>query len=234
MNPLPSHIAIIMDGNGRWACRRGLSREEGHKKGVETAEVIVEACRNMGVKYLTLYAFSEENWRRPQGEVDALMELLSCFVIAKCEKMIRNGIRFRTIGDISKLPPKVAGKIEAVKRKTAHCQGMDLILALSYGSDAEIVRAVNKIIAGGKKDVTAEEISAHLDTAGIPNPDLLIRTSGELRLSNFLLWQLAYTELYFTDVLWPDFTPADLKRAIEDYSRRERRFGGIGEANRQC
>jgi undecaprenyl diphosphate synthase len=229
MNPLPTHIAIIMDGNGRWARTKGIPREEGHRRGAETAENIVEACRDMGIRYLTLYAFSEENWQRPLHEVDALMCLLQYYISAKRSKMIENDIRFRTIGDISKLPKEVVLEIERTKEETSKCNGMDLILAVSYSSDSEIVRAVNKLIAKGVKEVTAADISSHLDTAGIPNPDLLIRTSGELRLSNFLLWQCAYTEFYFTKVLWPDFTRKDLEEAIRDYMKRERRFGGVGE-----
>lgn len=229
MNPIPNHIAIIMDGNGRWAKARGLPRAEGHRKGVEVVEEIVEECRNIGVRNLTLYAFSEENWTRPDEEVGSLMQLLSYFIQAKCEKMLGNGIRFLTIGDIDKLPKKVLSEVEDVKEKTAGCRNMNLILALSYGSHSEITNAVNKLLQEGRKRVEIADIESHLDTAGIPHPDLLIRTSGEFRISNFMLWQLAYTELYFTDVLWPEFGKNELIKAIEDYRRRERRFGGVRE-----
>lgn len=229
MNPIPKHIAIIMDGNGRWAKAKGLPRVEGHRRGVEVVEEIVEACRNMGVRHLTLYAFSEENWRRPDEEVKALMQLLSYFIKSKCEKMISNGIRFRTIGDVLKLPEDVQVEVESVKKETSNCADMDLILALSYGSHSELARAFNKMVKEGKKEIESADIEAHLDTAGIPHPELLIRTSGEYRLSNFMLWQLAYSELYFTTLLWPEFNRKELATAIEDYRLRERRFGGISE-----
>jgi len=229
MNPVPKHIAIIMDGNGRWAKQHGLLREEGHRKGVEAVETIVEACQDRGVKHLTLYAFSEENWSRPDGEVASLMKLLSMFLTAKCQKMLDNGIRFRTIGDIEKLPEDVLEQIQAVKEKTSGCQNMELILALSYGSHSELTRTINTLIAEGRSEVTVQDVEDHLDTRGMPHPDLLIRTSGEYRLSNFLLWQLAYSELYFTDVLWPEFDETELDKAISDFQGRERRFGGVGE-----
>lgn len=227
MNDIPKHIAIIMDGNGRWAREHGLPREEGHRKGVEVVEEVVETCREIGVKYLTLYAFSSENWRRPDGEVKALMQLLSYFVRAKCEKMLASGVRLRTIGDISRLPGDVLADVNDVKEKTAGCSDMDLILALSYGSHSELARAFKRLIQEGKKEITPKDIEARLDTAGIPHPDLWIRTSGEYRLSNFLLWQLAYTELYFTSLYWPEFNKGELMKAVEDYRRRERRFGGV-------
>jgi len=229
MNSIPTHIAIIMDGNGRWAKNNGLPRAEGHKKGVETVEEIVEACRDFGVKHLTLYAFSDENWNRPDSEIEALMQLLAIFVKSKCEKMLTNGIRFRTIGDIDKLPKKVLEEVLEVKEKTAKCKDMDLILALSYGSHAEIARACNRLIEEGRKEVSITDIESHLDTGNTPSPDLLIRTSGEFRLSNFMMWQLAYAELYFTDVLWPEFNKEELFKAIDDYKKRERRFGGVIE-----
>lgn len=229
MNPIPKHIAIIMDGNGRWAKKHGLPREEGHSKGVEIVEDIVEECCSIGIKHLTLYAFSDENWGRPDTEVEALMQLLAYFVTSKCQKMLDSNIRFGTIGDIGKLPKAVLQKIEEVKEKTSKCRGMDLVLALSYGSYSEIVRAVNRLLERGVNKVTAKDIEQNLDTAGMPHPDLLIRTSGETRLSNFMLWQLAYSELYFTDLLWPEFSREELQKAIEDYRHRERRFGGIGK-----
>jgi undecaprenyl diphosphate synthase len=227
MNPIPNHIAIIMDGNGRWANNNGFPRIEGHRKGARVVEEITEVCQDLGVKCLTLYAFSDENWSRPSEEVKSLMQLLSFFVKAKCEKMISNGIKFNTIGDVSKLPNDVLSAINEVKAATAGCTKMTLVLALSYGSHSEISRAVNKLIQMGKETVTPEDIEEHLDTAGMPPLDLFIRTSGEYRLSNFLLWQLSYAELWFTQVLWPDFNKESLLEAIEDYRGRERRFGRV-------
>lgn len=229
MNPVPQHIAIIMDGNGRWAKQRGLSRLDGHRAGSERVEEVVEACKDLGVKYLTLYAFSDENWMRPEQEVSALMELLSFYIKSKCEKMVSRGVRFRTIGDVSKLPPTVLNDINEVMERTKHCSDINMILALSYGSHAEIARACNKLINEGKQKITPEDIESRLDTADMPPPDLLIRTSGECRISNFLLWQIAYAELYFTDVPWPDFTGEELVKAVDDYKKRERRFGRVKE-----
>lgn len=217
-----------MDGNGRWAKNKGLPRTEGHRRGVEVTEVIVEAAKDIGVKHLTLYAFSDENWNRPKEEITALMQLLAYFVKAKCEKMLKNKIRLKTIGDLERLPEDVKKELSDVMEKTSLGVEMDLILALSYGAQQEITRAFNRLIKEGKKAVTALDIENHLDTGGVPPPDLLIRTSGEIRLSNFMLWQLAYTELYFTDVLWPDFSAEEFRKAIEVYRGRERRFGGIG------
>lgn len=219
-----------MDGNGRWAQGRDLPRLVGHQKGVETVDDIVMAVRELKIPYLTLYAFSDENWNRPQEEVDALMDLLGTYLFTKQEKMIQNGIRFQTIGDLSKLPVGVQQTIAETKEKTAEQKEMTLILALSYGARNEIIRAINQLIASKKKETFTEaDFEQILDTQGIPDPDLLIRTSGEYRLSNFLLWQTAYTELYFTKTMWPDFTPAELDQALEEYSKRERRFGKISE-----
>lgn len=227
MNPMPAHIAVIMDGNGRWAGQRNLPREAGHRQGAQTAEAIVEACHDRGISYLTLYAFSDENWERPVEEVVALMQLLDEFVISKREKMRGKGIRFRTIGDISRLPKFVLDSIHETIEVTASGKGLTLTLALSYGSHAEICRAVNRCIADGLSQVTPKDLGARLDTAGYPDPDLLIRTSGEHRISNYLLWQLAYTELYFTATLWPDFSSIELDAAIADFRQRERRFGRV-------
>lgn len=218
-----------MDGNGRWAKERGLHRSEGHREGANTIEKIVRACHDRNIKYLTLYAFSEENWARPSEEVGALMNLLRLFLASKRGEMIEKKIRFETIGDISKLAPDVQTELKYTKEATKNGDHMSLIVALSYGSRQEICMAVNALIRKGVKEVTPELISKELYTAGMPDPDLLIRTSNEFRVSNFLLWQLAYTEFYFTDVLWPDFDEGQLDLAIKSYASRERRFGMTSE-----
>lgn len=225
MNPIPQHVAIVMDGNGRWAQSRGMSRMVGHREGVEVVDRIVTAAREAGVRYLTLYAFSDENWSRPAEEVAGLMDLLAEFPKAKQPKMIANGIRFRTIGEIDHLPATVQSSLAAVQQATAAGAMMTLILAVSYGSHNEICRAVRRCLADRIAAITPEAIHARLDTAEFPDPDLFIRTSGEWRVSNFLLWQLAYAELYFTETLWPEFSPAEFQTAIDAYRRRERRFG---------
>ena len=226
---LPRHIAVIMDGNGRWAKEHGLSRAEGHRRGAQTIERIVQAAHDRGIEFLTLYAFSEENWNRPSDEVLSLMQLLRHFVASKRAELIQKGTRFRTIGDLSRLAPEVRHELMETAEATAGGGRMTLVVALSYGSRQEIARAVNAIIKRGVAEATPEMIEGELDTAGIPDPDLLIRTSGEYRISNFLLWQIAYSELYFTETLWPDFTEGELDRAIEAYGRRERRFGMTSE-----
>jgi len=218
-----------MDGNGRWARERGLSRAEGHRKGSETIETIVEAASEIGIQYLTLYAFSEENWNRPQDEVEALMQLLRHYLAFKRSKMVKEGIRFMTIGDVNALSSELQEEIRATKEATKNGNGMTLIVALSYGSRQEICKAAQKLLRDGVKEVTPEIFSCALNTAQIPDPDLLIRTSGEYRISNFLLWQLAYTELYFTETLWPDFNKEEIVRAIEEFKKRERRFGLTSE-----
>lgn len=225
---LPKHIAIIMDGNGRWAKTKGLPRIEGHRKGVEAVEEIVTAVSELGVSHLTLYAFSDENWHRPKEEVEALMQILEIFLKEKQEKMIQNGIRFGVIGDTARLSDRVKKVIADTIEITKYGEKTTLTLALSYGARNEIVRAANKLVKMGK-EVTEENFSACLDTINAPDPDLLIRTSGEFRLSNFLLWQLAYAELYFTKTMWPDFNRAELKRALDAFEKRERRFGKISE-----
>ncbi len=228
---LPAHIAIIMDGNGRWATRHDLLRIEGHRKGAEAVRNIVKSCRKIGIRYLTLYAFSVENWKRPEEEVKALMKLLKDFLISELQEMLKNNIRLGTIGNIEILPEMVKSTLAATLERTSSNDGMVLNLALSYGSRDEIVDAVKKILndcEGGvvtKEHITKDVISSYLYTADMPDPDLLIRTSGEYRLSNFLLWQSAYTELYFTDVLWPDFAEKDLVDIIVEFQKRERRFG---------
>lgn len=228
---LPRHIAIIMDGNGRWARQRQLHRLEGHRKGSETVEEIVEACREIGVANLTLYAFSQENWHRPPEEVAGLMELLRHFLASKRAKLIQNQICLRVIGQVDRLPEAVLRELTKTIYETRRGQCMTLVLALSYSSRSEIVDAVNQILRFAfaeqnvAKRVTEEELDAWLYTETLPHPDLLIRTSGEYRISNFMLWQMAYTELYFTETYWPDFDRHELFRAIAEYQRRERRFG---------
>jgi len=232
---LPRHIAIIMDGNGRWAKKKLLNRISGHIKGVDAVREIVTACRELGVKVLTLYAFSVENWRRPKDEVAALMKLLKEYLIKESEEMARNNIRLRAIGRVEDLPLDVQNTLQKTIKKTEQCQGMILNLALSYGGRSEIVHAVQGILSDFQKgkikaeEITPQRFSQYLWTWGIPDPDLLIRTSGEFRISNFLLWQIAYTELYVTETLWPDFNRKELFKAIADYQSRERRFGLTSE-----
>lgn len=218
-----------MDGNGRWAKERDLSRAEGHRRGAGTIESVVRAAYDRGVEYLTLYAFSEENWMRPSDEVLALMRLLKLFLASKREEMLEKKIRFMTIGDIERLSEDVQAELAQTAEATKHGHKMTLIVALSYGARQEMMRAANKLIAKGVREVTQENFEKELYTAGIPDPDLLIRTSGEYRISNFLLWQLAYTEFYFTETLWPDFGERELDIAIESFSKRERRFGMTSE-----
>lgn len=218
-----------MDGNGRWAQEHNLPRSEGHRRGAETIERIVTACHDRNIGYLTLYAFSEENWLRPSEEVLSLMHLLRHFLASKRPKMIEKGIRFMTIGDVTRLAADVRKELKETAEATRGGGRMTLVIALSYGGRQEIIRAVNSIIRKGYGEATARIFEGELDTAGIPDPDLLIRTSGEYRISNFLLWQLAYTELYFTETLWPDFDEAELDRAIESFAQRERRFGMTSE-----
>lgn len=229
MNKIPRHIAIIMDGNGRWASEHSLPRTEGHRRGAETIEKIVKACHDRGIEYLTLYAFSEENWFRPSEEVLALMQLLKFFLASKRAEMREKGIHFSTIGDVEKLPSDVREELLATQEATKDGGKMGLIVALSYGGRQEICRAMNELQRRGAREISPEDINDALYTRGVPDPDLLIRTSGEYRISNFLLWQLAYTELYFTETLWPDFDEKELDRAIESFARRERRFGLTSE-----
>ena len=232
---LPHHIAIIMDGNGRWAKKKFLNRISGHIKAVNAVRVVVTACRELGIKVLTLYAFSTENWRRPADEVNALMGLLKEYLQKECKEMVRNNIKLNAIGRIEDLPLDVQNTLQETMKKTEHCDGMILNLALSYGGRSEILHAVHGILSDfqeGKvkqKDITIQRFSQYLWTHGIPDPDLLIRTSGEFRISNFLLWQIAYTELYVTNTLWPDFNRKELLMAIADYQSRERRFGLTSE-----
>lgn len=231
----PRHVAIVMDGNGRWAKRRLLPRLEGHRHGAKSVRRAVEFCRRNGIEYLTLYAFSTENWKRPQGEVSGLMKLLMQFIDSELEEIHANDIRLMTIGDLKRLPLHVVEKIQAAIEKTSNNKSMVLNIALSYGGRQDIVNAVLQVheaIQAGeiqRSEVTEKTFERYLDTAGIPDPDLLIRTGGEQRLSNFLLWQSAYAELYFSSVLWPDFDDAEFMKAIEEYRSRQRRFGMISE-----
>ena len=232
---LPEHVAIIMDGNGRWAKEKGQARVFGHKNGVSSVRDVVEGAAKIGIKYLTLYTFSTENWNRPGFEVSALMELMIAALSSETKMMMSNGIRLNAIGDLTKLPKRVHQKIQKSIAETSTNIGLTLTLALSYSSKWEIVDAVKKITQqvemGAIKsgDITEQLLENHLNTAGMPDPELMIRTGGEHRVSNYLLWQLAYAELYFTPKLWPDFRKEDLFEAIIDYQKRERRFGMISE-----
>lgn len=232
---LPHHIAIIMDGNGRWAKKKLLHRINGHMKGVEAVREVVKACRELGIKILTLYAFSEENWRRPREEVSALMELLQEYLIREREEMLKHRIRLCALGRIEDLPAGVQETLHETVEATKHCDGMILNLALSYSGRSEILHAVKSLLrdleAGriSKEEIDSKRFSQYLWTKGGPDPDLLIRTSGEFRVSNFLLWQIAYTEIYVTETLWPDFNREELFKAIADYQSRERRFGMTSE-----
>ncbi len=226
---IPTHIAIIMDGNGRWAKKRGLPRYWGHRKGVEAVRTTVRACGEFGVKYLTLYVFSSENWQRPASEVNKLMQLLQELLVKEEPELNKNNVRVKAIGQLDRLPDKVRKNLEYLINKTQNNTGLVLVLALSYGSRTEIADAIKRIPIEDIKNLTSEDLRQYLYAPEIPDPDLLIRTGGEIRLSNFLLWQSAYTELYFTDVLWPDFDKKELWQAIQDFSKRKRRFGRVPE-----
>ncbi len=233
--PVPRHIAVIMDGNGRWAQKRGEDRTAGHGAGAKTVRAITRACAKLGVEVLTLYSFSTENWGRPQIEVDALMALLTDYLESEADELLANQIRLRAIGELDALPAGVRALLDQVGKITAEKDRMDLVLALSYGSRQEIVRTIRtlseRVAAGTLRAVDINEamVSETLDTAFGPDPDLIIRTSGEFRLSNFLLWQAAYAEMYVTDVLWPDFDETELVRALNVFARRQRRFGKTAE-----
>ena len=230
---IPRHIAIIMDGNGRWAKARDLPRSEGHKAGADSVEACLRECGDIGVEYLTLYAFSSENWKRPEAEITSLMGLLALFLKEKLSILMDNDIRLLTIGEIERLPRSNRIALEQTIKKTANNKSLTLLVALSYGSREEIVRATKKLMQeaiDGKvkpEDLSPDIFASYLDTADVPDPDLLIRTSGEFRISNFLLWQISYSEIYITDVLWPDFRQEHLRDAVADYQRRQRRFGGL-------
>ncbi|MFZ5596120.1 MAG: isoprenyl transferase [Bacillota bacterium] len=232
---MPRHVAIIMDGNGRWARRRGLPRSVGHRAGVKSLREVVKASFDIGLEFLTVYAFSTENWKRPKDEVNALMDLLVEYLDRELPDLYNNNVRVKAIGRINDLPPKVREAVSVAHEKTGRCTGLKLNIALNYGGRADVVEAVRKICEQVEKnrllpgEIDEETISGHLYTAGMPDPDLLIRPSGDYRISNFLLWQLAYTEFWLTDVMWPDFGRKHLFRAIFDYQRRNRRFGGLKE-----
>ena len=223
---LPRHIAVIMDGNGRWAKKRGLPRTAGHKAGAETFRDIATYCTELGMDYLTVYAFSTENWKRPAEEVSAIMSLLEQYLLEAVDTMERDHIRLRFFGDLSALSPELQALAHRTDDISGHYDGFQANICLNYGGRAEILRAAQLCAAAGE-DWTEENFSKYLWSAGIPDPELIIRPSGELRLSNFLLWQCAYSEFYFCDTLWPDFTRADLDKAIIDYQKRDRRFGGV-------
>lgn len=230
---VPQHVAIIMDGNGRWAAKRHLPRKLGHRQGVEAVRVIVRAAGEMGIRYLTLYGFSSENWKRPAEEVSDLMGLLRLFIRRDLAELHQNGVQVRIIGDREHLEPDIVALIEEAEALTRGNDQLKLIIAFNYGGQNEITSAVRRIareVKAGKLDpdaITAETVASHLDTAGVPDPDLIIRTSGEKRLSNFLIWQSAYAELVFTDVYWPDFSPERLKEAVAEFNMRDRRFGAV-------
>ena len=223
---IPKHVAVIMDGNGRWAKQRGLLRVEGHKKGAEVVREITTYCAKIGIKYLTLYAFSTENWKRPKLEVEYLMKLLEKYLKEELEVYLENNIRFRAIGDLSKFSKSLQNRILKTQELTSSCNGLTQVLALNYGSKDEIIRAIKKLNEKGL-EVSEKNLESCLDTAGISPVDIMIRTSGEVRLSNYLLWQNAYAEMFFVQTYWPDFTKTELDDIISDFSRRERRFGAV-------
>ncbi|WP_130836566.1 isoprenyl transferase [Lachnoclostridium sp. Marseille-P6806] len=230
---IPRHVAIIMDGNGRWAKKRGLPRTMGHAQGARVVEQILEDAKDMGIRYLTVYAFSTENWSRPAAEVKALMNLLRTYMKTSLAKCAKNNVCIRVIGDKSKLDEDLQASIAELEKETADNDGTGFQIAINYGGRDELVRAARRLAAAAAEgtlrpgEISEQSISDALDTAGIPDPDLLIRTCGELRISNFMIWQSAYTEYYFTETAWPDFTRAELERAVEAYQRRERRYGGL-------
>ena len=231
---IPQHIAIILDGNGRWAKSQGMPRSYGHVRGADNVEKICRAADEIGIKYITFYAFSTENWNRPKDEVDKLMDILRDYMKTAVKRANKNNMRVRVIGEKSALAPDLQASIAALEEASKANTGLNMQIAINYGSRDEIVRAVNRLIderssSGDPAPVTEEILSSHLDTAGIPDPDLMIRTGGEMRLSNYLLWQLAYSEFYFTEVPWPAFAPEDLQKAVDDYCSRDRRFGKVKE-----
>ncbi|MCF2642287.1 MAG: isoprenyl transferase [Lachnospiraceae bacterium] len=234
---IPQHVAIILDGNGRWAKSKGMPRTYGHTMGAKNVEVICKAAYDLGISYLTMYAFSTENWNRPKEEVSALMKLLNSYLKNCIKTADKNNMRVRVLGDISRLDDSMQKQILDLEEASKRNDGLNFQIALNYGSRDEMVRAMRKMVSDydagkiGVLDISEETFEHYLDTKDIPDPDLLIRTSGEQRLSNFLLWQLAYSEFYFTDVPWPDFSPEELKKAVESYGNRERRYGGLKEEN---
>lgn len=230
-NNILKHVAVMMDGNGRWAKRRLMPRKVGHIQGSKGLEDICESSYKFGIKYLTVYAFSTENWNRPKDEVQGIMNLFRKYLVNKINKCIQNNMRVRIIGNRNGLDIDILQKIENIEEATKKCSGLNLQIAMNYGGKDEILRAVNKILLlkDHLSSITEDEFSSYLDTCDIPEPDLFIRTGGDKRLSNFLLWEMAYTEFYFTDVLWPDFNEEELKKALNAFTKRERRFGQIKE-----
>ncbi|MGD9604828.1 MAG: isoprenyl transferase [Bacilli bacterium] len=224
---IPNHVAIIMDGNGTWAKKRGLPRNMGHRQGAKTLHDIVGFCKDIGIKYLTVFAFSTENWSRPKEEVDFLMKLPLEFLSQYQDDYLKDNIKFKAIGKMADLPEELQTKISEIETKSANNSGMTFIIAINYGSHEEIVSACNQLLKEQKESINKEDLIEKLYTNNIPDVDLLIRTSGQMRISNFLLWQIAYSELYFTDVLWPDFNKKEMIKALKEYANRERRFGGI-------
>lgn len=226
-NPAPKHIAIIMDGNGRWAAARNLPRSAGHKEGAQAVRRVIEAATELGIEFVTLYAFSTENWSRPKEEIDTLMNLLEKTLDEYQKSAEKKNLRIWVSGEREPLPPQILQKIDKLLQSTAAHTGLTVNLALNYGARQEITYAVNQLLAQGKTQISAQDITAHLYQPLLPAPELIIRTSGEQRLSNFLLWQAAYSEFYFTPVLWPDFDKEELKKAVLEYQHRHRRFGGV-------
>lgn len=226
---VPKHIAVIMDGNGRWAKKRFLPRVMGHKRGLDALENMVKHCAKLGVQYLTVFAFSTENWRRPEDEVSFLMKLFLQALDGKVAKMHQNNLRLKVIGNRSRFPAAIVEGIEAAERLTADNTGLTLTVAADYGGRWDILQAANRLIAEGKSEITEDDLSQRLSLAEAPEPDLFIRTGGETRISNFMLWQMAYAEFYFTDTLWPDFDQREMHRALESFQQRERRYGRTSE-----
>lgn len=225
---LPVHVAFIMDGNGRWAKIKKLERIEGHKKGAEVADAASHWCADLGIRYVTLYAFSTENWRRPKEEVEFLFELMLLYISSKVSSMLEEGVKMRFMGRLNEIPPKLRDFVFEIEKKTSMGKKLDVIVALNYGGRAEIVDSVNEILKIGKNRISEEDIARNLYLPDVPEPDLIVRTSGEERLSNFLTWQSVYSELLFTGTLWPDFTKEEFHRIVDVYSKRKRRFGALG------
>ena len=224
---VPTHVSIIMDGNGRWAKRRGLPRYEGHKEGAKALEKILTFASDLGIQWLSVFAFSTENWRRPKEEIEVIMSLLVEYINTKLDKLLENNIRLRFMGRLNQLSDETLESIKKGEEATRECNGMSFVITLNYSGRAEIIDAINKILKDKKESISIDEFKNYLYIPEMPEPDLLIRTSGELRISNYMLWELAYTELYFTDVLWPDFNEEEFLKALYSYQFRERRFGSV-------
>ena len=224
---LPTHVSIIMDGNGRWAKRRGLPRYEGHKEGAKTLEKILIIASDLGIQWLSVFAFSTENWKRPKEEIEVIMSLLVEYINTKLDKLLEKNIRLRFMGRLNRFSNEILESIKKGEEATKECSGMNLVITLNYSGRAEIIDAINKILKDKKESISIDEFKNYLYIPEMPEPDLLIRTSGELRISNYMLWELAYTELYFTDVLWPDFNEEEFLKALYSYQFRERRFGSV-------